>query len=302
MSGRGHCDKRFDGDSIPRTMAFTLVAPERPEEACALLADRDHGTAMVLAGGTDLLLDLDEGRFRPQRVVSLRNLPWRYLTWDGPALRIGSTLPLSDLEADPRVRAELPGLHSAVAAVGSLALRHRATLGGNLGRSAPASDLLPILLALDARVNLVGLEGPRTLAVDDFILGSRRTALSPDELIESVTVPAAVRCAYVWQRVRPANDISQVGVAVAGRTDGPGWRVALGGVPPRPTRVRAAEAILRSATPAADEVDAASRAASQNAPFVTDKRATEGYRRHLVGTLVRRAIETAVRTSRTSPS
>lgn len=281
-------------------MGFSLVAPNAPEEACALLGQGADGEVVALAGGTDLLLDLDDGRARPRTVVSLRRMPWRFLRWRGTELTIGSTLPLSEVETDPRVRSRLPGLAEAVGAVGSLALRHRATLGGNVGRAAPASDLLPILLALDARVRIVAAQGTRTVPLDDLLVGSRRTGLARGELIESITVPRTVPCAYLWQRVRPANDISQVGVAVAAPARGGGWRVALGGVPPRPVRLKEAEAALASRDPTDLEVELAARYASEHAPFVTDRRATEAYRRRLVGTLVRQAVR-RLRPSPTSP-
>ena len=204
-------------------------------------------------------------------------------------MRIGSTLPLSELDEDERLRREIPGLWQAVHAVGGVALRHRATIGGNLARSAPASDLLPMLLALDATVELVGPHGPRVVDLDKFLQASRQTALTPGELIRSVEIPEARPSEYRWQRVRPANDISQVGVAVARSRIEPEWRIALGGVSPRPMRVEEAERLL-SPEPSEEEIrEAASRAAAR-APFATGKRASEEYRRLLVRTLVTRAI------------
>ncbi|MCI4360909.1 MAG: FAD binding domain-containing protein [Thermoplasmata archaeon] len=282
-------------------MAFTVVAPDLPEEACRLLADPARADVWAIAGGTDLLLDVDDDRCHPSLLVSLRKLPWRFLRWEGRSLTIGSTLPLSELERDPRVERELAGVFSAVRAVGSLPLRHRATLGGNLGRSAPSSDLIPVLLALDARVQLVGTSGRRLVPLAELVLGSRRTALDPGELIESVLVPESNPCAYVWQRVRPANDVSQVGVAAAASEPGSDWRIALGGVPPRAVRITAAEAELKSPSPTEAEVRRAGEAAAESAPFVTDRRATEAYRRRLVGVLVRRAVAETVAARRALP-
>ena len=194
---------------------FDVVTPASVDEAIASLRAHGAGRTAVLAGGTDLLLDIDDGRTAPTRVVSLRRLPWRTLDWVDGALTIGSTLPLRSIEDDPEVRRRLPGLWQAVHAVGSVALRHRATIGGNLGRAAPASDIIPMLLALDAQVDLVGPEGDRRLPVDDFVRASRRTALAAGELIRSVRVPESRPSAFLWQRVRSANDISQIAVAVA---------------------------------------------------------------------------------------
>jgi CO/xanthine dehydrogenase FAD-binding subunit len=275
---------------------FELLAPASEDEALRALRSAPEGGVGVLAGGTDLLLDLDEGRTAPARVVSLRRLPWRTLDWVGPSLHIGSTLPLRSLENDADVRRRFPGLWQAVRAVGSVALRHRATLGGNLGRAAPASDLIPVLLALDAEVEVVGPAAARRLSVDRFVRASRRTALEAHELIRSVRLPEARASAYLWQRVRPANDISQLAVAVAYSRDASAWRVAVGGVPPRATLLPEVAAALGSERPGEDEVAAAAARASREVAIVADRRASEEYRRRLVATLLRRAVHHAVGT------
>ena len=269
---------------------FDLVVPATPDEAVATLHATAPGEVAILAGGTDLLFDLEEGRTTPRRVVSLRRLPWRTLDWNGPTLTIGSTLPLRTLELDPDVRARVPGLYAAVRAVGSVALRHRATLGGNLGRSAPASDLIPMLLALDAEVELVGPAGVRTVSVDRFVRGSRDTALAPGELIRAVRIPEARPSAYLWQRVRPFHDISHMAVAVAYSPATRRFRVAVAGFPPRPLLVPEAEVALGSGSPDDAAVARAAEALARHAPITADRRASEEYRRQLVGPLLRRAV------------
>lgn len=275
-------------------MSFQLVQPSTPGEAIRLLSRSAAGEIAVLAGGTDLLFDLDQARIAPAQVLSLRKLPWRYLRWEGNSLVVGSTLPLRALELDPHVQSRLPGLWEAIRDVGSPALRSRATLGGNLGRCSPASDLIPILLALDARVRIVGPSGVREHPVDIVLQESRRTSLGPAELIESVILPASAPSTYLWQRVQPVNDISQVGVAAAFVPEGPHWRIALGGLQPRARRLSEAEAMLRSARPTHLEMELAAQEAARRAEFVSDKRATESYRRRLVSVLVRRAIQTTL--------
>jgi CO/xanthine dehydrogenase FAD-binding subunit len=272
---------------------FDLVAPATPDEAIAVLHAGGPGEVFVLAGGTDLLFDLDEERAAPRRVLSLRRLPWATLDWNGPSLTIGSTLSLRALENDPDVRARLPGLYAAVRAVGSVALRHRATLGGNLGRSAPASDLVPMLLALDAEVDLIGPHGQRTLSVDQFVRGSRNTALGPGELIRSVRIAEPRPSAYLLQRVRPFHDISHMAVAVAYSRARARWRVAVSGFPPRPLLVPEAEAALGGPSPNEIALGRAAEAAARHAPIVADKRASEEYRRQIVRPLLVRAIRAA---------
>lgn len=269
---------------------FELLTPRSVDDAIAALRAA-HGTDVaVLAGGTDLLLDIDDGRAAPSRLLSLRRLPWRTLDWVDGAPTVGSTLPLRSLEDDPELPRRLPGLWQAVHAVGSVALRHRATLGGNLGRAAPASDLVPMLLALDATVDLVGPDGDRRVAVDEFVRASRRTGLGPGELIRSVRIPEARPSAYLWQRVRPANDISQIAVAVAFSPSRRGWSVAVGGMPPRPVLLRDVADGLGAGRPDDGALRAASERASREVEIAADQRASEEYRRRLVGTLLGRAV------------
>lgn len=277
-------------------MSFSLIAPATPAEAFRALQADPVGTTFAIAGGTDLLRDVDDGRIRPVQVVSLRNLPWRNLTHDERGVTIGSTLPFREMELDARLRTEYPGLWESIRSVGSVALRHRATLGGNLARASAASDLIPILLAHDAVVDLAGADGARALPIAGFVLGSRRTALRSGELIRSVRIPHPGPSTYMWQRVRPANDISQVGVAALRPIDGSGWRVALGGVAPVARRIPEVESCLRAPVPSDLEIAEAASEASERAPFVSDKRASESYRRQLVGVLVERALR-AVRST-----
>lgn len=280
---------------------FVLVAPSSVEAAIAEMRTGEPGEVAVLAGGTDVLFDLDSAKSAPRRVVSLRHLPWRTADWNGPVLTVGSTLPLRSIERDPELARQHPGLFQAIRAVGSVQLRHRATLGGNLGRAAPASDLIPILLALDAEVDLVGPTGARTMPVDRFIVGPRRTALAAGELIRSVRFPEPRPSAYLWQRVRPANDISQIAVAAAYSPSEHRWALAVGGIPPRALRLPEAEASLRTATPAEEEVRAASERAAGHLTIASDRRASEEYRRHLVATLIERAVRSVAASARGGP-
>ncbi|MHB8352005.1 MAG: FAD binding domain-containing protein [Thermoplasmata archaeon] len=264
---------------------FRIETPETPAEAHRLLA---RPGAMALGGGTDLLLDLESGRAEASTLVSLRKLPFRSVGWEGDTLRIGATAPLARVEAVPGLSDRIPGLATAVGAVGSPALRQRATLGGNLVRCAPTSDLLPILIALEATVEIGGPAGARSIPVEELGEGSRRTRLAPGELLQSIRVPAAPS-AYLWQRVRPAHDISQVGVAVA-RTGAGRWAIAVGGVQPMAIRLRRAEESLQGRGPSEAQIEEAADRAAADAPFGTDRRATETYRRQLLRVLVGRAV------------
>ena len=281
---------------------FRLLVPVTETEALAELAQGPPGSVAVLAGGTDLLADLDEGRLDPSRVLSLRRLPWKGHAWSHGSLTIGSTEPLSDLEADDALARRLPALAQGITAVGSPALRRQATIGGNLGRAAPASDLVPVLLALDAEVEVVGPAGSRRIPIDGFLRSSRATALGPGELIRSVRVPEErPTSAYVWQRVRPENDISQIGVSVAYAPGDGRWRVSLGGVPPRPLLVAEVAAELTGPRPGMREIDLAAGRLAAHPALVTDRRATEEHRRRLAAVLCARAVGLALSPSGAGP-
>lgn len=271
-----------------------LLTPRTEAEALASLAGASPGSIAVLAGGTDLLLDLDEGRLRPQRLLSLRRLPWREHRWDDRGLRVGATEPLRGIERDPELSRQFPALAQAIAAVGSPALRRQATFGGNLGRAAPASDLAPVMLVLDAEAELIGPNGPRGVPVDLLLRSSRSPALEPAELVRAVRFPERrPASAYLWQRVRPANDISQIGVAVAYSPSDRRWRLALGGVPPRAFLAREPAALLEGVEPTAEQVGRAATLLASSPSLVSDRRATGEQRRRLTELLCLCAVQRA---------
>jgi xanthine dehydrogenase FAD-binding subunit len=280
-------------DRLAPSVPFRLETPETPEAAVRMLADAAEGTVTVVAGGTDLLLDLDAGRTDPSTVLSLRRLPWAGISWSDTGVRIGSLRSLRDVELSNEVVSGLPGLHEAVRAVGSVPLRRQATLGGNIVRGSSASDLLPILLALEAKIGLFGPEGARVVALDELLDRPRRPRLRPGELLAWIDLPRVSPSAFAWQRVRPANDISQVSVAAARSRDGTGWRIALGGVPGVPRRLPEVEQLLNAPLPSDAAIEAAGARTEQVAPFGSDRRASAPYRLRVAGVLARRAIALA---------
>jgi CO/xanthine dehydrogenase FAD-binding subunit len=284
-------------------MSFALYRPRTFEEAFDLLDREAERPVLPLAGGTDLLLAMEFGRQNPSGLLSLSRLPLDTLEVRPDEIVVGATLPLRTLERRPEVEARLPGLLEAVREVGSVQLRHRATMGGNLVRAAPASDLLPPLLSLSARVVLRSREGRRELPVEQFLRASWTTELRRGELLEAVRIPAPRAGAYRWQRVRPANAISQVGVAVAlhPSSSGSPWRVAAGGTEPTASRLVRTEAELPAVDPSEAEIEAACARAAEEASFRADLRAGEDYRRHLLKVLLRRTLEATRERSRRLP-
>jgi len=274
---------------------FAYHRPASLAEACRILAAEPG--AVVLAGGTDVLVHLRQpwrGQ-RPTAVVSIRRIPeLQGITVTAHAVRLGALVTLTELMAHPVVAREFPVLPFTARYMGSPAIRNLATVGGNLCNASPAADLPPVLLTLDAEVGIVGLRGERRLPLEAFFRGPGQTALGAGELLAWVEFPRRPRrIAYERLDVRRAMDIAIAGAALGlEAVDGQVRvaRVALCAVAPTPLRVPEAEAVLVEGglTDAAIEV-AAQRAMAAARP-IDDVRASAGYRREMVGTLVHRGL------------
>jgi len=212
------------------------------------------------------------------------------------AIRLGALTTLTALMEQPIIAAEYPVLPATARYMGSPAIRHLATVGGNLCNASPAADLSPVLLVLDAEVGIVGPGGARRLPLERFFRGPGLTALAADELLAWVQWPrmhAGWDVRYERLDVRRAMDIAIVGVALALRRDGARVaeaRLALGAVAPTPLRVPEAEAALVTGGLAPAAVERAAELAMAAARPISDVRATAEYRREMVGALVRRAL------------
>jgi CO/xanthine dehydrogenase FAD-binding subunit len=259
----------------------------------ALDARAAHPDWMVLAGGTDLMVNANH-RVAPAGILDLWRLPpiGSVRSADG-AIEIGAGATWLEVERHPEVRGELPALAAAAREIGALQIQARATLGGNVGTSSPVGDSLPVLLALDAELELASVRGRRRVAYREFCTGYRTTQLAADELIVAAHVPVpgpATRTAWRKVGTRRAQSISKVmGAAAIGRDGGiVAWaRVALGAVADRPIRLAAVEAAVRGVR--LGEAAAAAREAMRAAiQPIDDVRSTASYRREVAENLVAR--------------
>lgn len=254
----------------------------------ALLAlARPGAPTQVLAGGTDLMVELRTGRARPERVVDVWKLDeLRGVRAEAAGLRIGALATCAELRRDPQVAHGAALVAQACAEVGAEQIQARATLGGNLGTASPAADLNPALVALGARVRLVSLQGSRELDCEEFLAGYRRTLRRPDELVESVLVPtrpAGERCGLRKVGTRRAQSISKLVVALALSVEGQriaSLRAAAGSVGPRTLRLSALEgALLGAPLELAALRAAARRSAHDDIAPIDDVRSSASYRR-----------------------
>jgi CO/xanthine dehydrogenase FAD-binding subunit len=257
--------------------------------------------ADLLAGGTDLMVEVNFGHRRPSRIVALRRVEelhgWRR---EDRRFDLGALTTYRQIEDE--LATELPALAAAARTVGSPQIRNAGTVGGNIGTASPAGDALPLLVALDADVVCDGVDGRRTVTLRDFITGPKQTDRRPGELISRVRFDA---CAGPQQflKVGPRNAmaISTACLALVADTDARRIRVGTGSVAPRPLRPAEAEAFASEAIDwdagamAPDDVDTFGTMVSGAVSPVTDHRGTEAYRRHAVGVLARRALVRALR-------
>ena len=263
-------------------------------QATTLLAENPE--AQALAGGTDLLVDLRERRRTPHLLVDVSGLPelGGIAAVDGRT-RLGGGVTVAELAASSLVAERLPALHAAAHDFADFLTRNKATLGGNLANASPGADLVVPLLALDAHVVLTGPSGERTLPLDKFLVGPRRSALRAGELVRQVLVSLS-GAAQFWYKLglKRGGAIAVVSVATWLRLDGDGRcqdvRIALGAVAPRPFRATEAEAALvgEALTPGAI-ARAAEQAAAAARP-ITDVRGGADYRTAMVRALVARAL------------
>lgn len=276
-------------------------APNSLDQAVALLAG-EPGEARVLAGGTDLLVQMRTDVIAPVLVVDIKGIAeTRQIKEEGGGFRIGAAVTGAELKEHTRLRAVWPGVVEAANLIGSTQVQGRASMGGNLCNGSPAADSVPALIVASAKATIVGPKGRRELAVEDIMLAPRKLALTKGEIIASFFLPpkpARTADAYLRFIPRTEMDIAVVGCGVCLTLDAGGTctaaRVSLGAVAPRPLLVAdAAKALIGSKLDdaAMQKLDAAARAACQP---IDDKRGTKDYRIKVAGVLARRTAQIAL--------
>jgi CO/xanthine dehydrogenase FAD-binding subunit len=275
---------------------FAYVRPTRLADALDLLAD--DADARPLAGGTDLIIRLRDGSLRPRTVVDVKGIAEldRDIRVEDGWLHVGARVTMTDLLHDDRIRADYTALAEAAAYVGSVQIRNRATLVGNICNASPAADTAPALLVYGARVAAVGPGGRRTIPLDEVFVRSGVTTLLPGELVEAIEMPlpSGRRGAVHARRTRRrGHDLASVTLAVAIEQDGR-TRVSYGSVGPRPVLVTDESGVL-SDPGASDDArrDRLDTIFAQASPSPTSMRASPGYRLAMLRVMGLRAIASA---------
>ena len=280
----------------------TVTIATSIDDACAAL-DADP-EALVIAGGTDLMVEVNRGTRSVGNVVAVDRVPelqgWSLEGDRSNVLRLGAGTTCADL-AEPSLAKLVPALAQAARTVGSPQIRNAATLGGNLATASPAGDMLPVLAALDAEVELRSSTSTRHLPLDEFVVGVKVNALVPGELITAIRVPV-LDGPQEFLKVGTRNAMVIAVTSLALVVDRPGRtvRVALGSVAPVPVRAIEAEVLAAErcdfdgmCVPSDEVVDRFAVLVADAARPIDDHRGSAAYRRHAVGVLARRAIRRA---------
>ena len=279
-------------------LASHYIIPETLEEALdALAAHSAVGPTRLIAGGTDVLVEIDGGAPPPRTLIDISRLPGLdQITLAEDGIHIGPLVTHNLAVASPLLQAHAWPLVRACWEVGSPQIRNRGTLAGNLATASPANDTIPAFWVLDARLTLASVRGRRTLSLPEFFLGVRRTALQPDEMIVDIVVPVpppTARGAFIKVGLRRAQAISLVNIALLLDFDGPvvrAARIALGSVAPTIVRAHAAEEALIGHPLTPERIDEAAARVQEAIRPIDDVRASAAYRRHLAEVITRRAL------------
>lgn len=283
--------------------AYGYVAPTSLDEMLGLLSEHAGSgkRAQVIAGGTDLLVQMRSIDRGPRTILDIKKLDeTNRLTLDGDQIFIGAALSSAVLNENEALASLLPGLLEAADLIGSTQIQGRATLGGNLCNASPAGDTIPAMIAVGAVCVIAGKSGTRRLPVEDFVTGVGSNALADDEFLLGLEIPTPQgRTADAYLRFIPRTemDIAVAGCGVALTLDESGTctaaRVAIGAVAPTALLVpAAADALIGTAADDA-ALAAAGAACSEAASPISDKRGTVEYRRKVVAVLCRRAAASA---------
>jgi carbon-monoxide dehydrogenase medium subunit len=276
---------------------FDYFAPQTLPEALELL-DKHGQEAKLLAGGTDLIVNLRARERCPKSVIDIKGLKELNLfSYDEKrGLNVGAAVTINKLLDHDEVSKNYSILSEAISTIGDYEIRNRATLAGNICNASPAADSAPALLVLDANVNVVSRKGKRTVPVRDFFAGVKKTVLASNEIVTSIDVPPppkGSRGAYLKARRTVGEDLCVVGVGglvAANAKSGRSVRLAYSSVAPTPIRAFEAERIFEKAKPVDELLDEAMPIVRKTVSPISDVRGGKEYRANLVEVLTMRLV------------
>ena len=279
---------------------FDYLEPTSVAEACKLL--KQHGSeAKVFAGGAHVTILMKQGLYQPKALVNIKRIPeLKGIKFDAAeGLSIGALVTHREIETSTLVKDKQPVLCAAEREVANIRVRNMGTIGGNLASGEPLTDLSQIFIALDGVLRITGSSGQRTIPVEKLFLDFYTTSLAEDEIITNVVIPPLPpRSGIEYIRFSSSSvvDKPSAGVAVRLTLDKEAVqtaRVVLGCVGPTPVRARKAEELITGKRPTEELIAEAGALAAQECSPTSDLRGSEGYKRAIVRTLVKRALTAA---------
>lgn len=280
---------------------FEYLVPKTLEEACAKLVELGP-CAKVMAGATDLIPPMKDKVIKPEYLLDIKHIPGLdVLSYDEEkGLTIGALTTLRTIENSTVVKEKLPAVAQAAKYVASPQIRTKGTMAGNICNASPSCDTAPILLVSGATLNVQGPNGTRTIGIDDFFVGVKKTSLQPGEILTSIQVPAlreGEHSAYIKHSVRKAMDLAIIGVAAKIRIENgicTDAKIALGGVAITPIRAPKAEEILIGKQLTDEVIAEAAVAAMNSCSPISDIRASAEYRKDMIRVFTKRAVKQAM--------
>lgn len=281
---------------MPVAHEFEYFKPTTLDEAISLLSKYD-GSARVLAGGTDLALKIKEGTETPDVVVDIKGIEvLKRLDFENNHLFVGSLVTFSNLIDSQLVIEKFPLLRDASSTIGSVGIRNRATMAGNICSAVPSLDSGPALLVYEAEVLTKSADGGRTIPIDEWFVGPKQSALKTGEIVTGISVPLPEEtCAgcYVKLGRYAGEDLAQAGVGILA-LEGNEYRVAFCAVGPVPRRSEKIEALLNGNELTGTLIEEAKALIPEEISPITDIRSSKEYRMLMVKVMFERGIKAAV--------
>ena len=278
---------------------FEYFEPLSVNEAISLLT-KYKKEAKILAGGTDLTVNLKHDVIRPKYVINIGAIPkLNYIDFDhGKELKIGALTTMRALIESTELSKTCPVIPQAVSQLGNPAIRNVATLGGNLCNASPAADSAPVLIGLSAKAKIVGPDGVRVIPLEDFFSGPHSNVLKVGEILTEIQVPvppANTKGVYLKYGGRGVADLAIVGVAIIANIEAKNKvcndiKIVLGSVAPTPMRAKKAEESIKGQVITEALIDKSAQIAAGEARPITDNRSSAEYRKTLVNVYVKRAL------------
>jgi carbon-monoxide dehydrogenase medium subunit len=286
---------------------FEFVSPSSIDEAVKTLASNGDNVR-ILAGGTDMLVQMRAGRRTAPLVVDIKGIPeLNAVSYDASkGLTLGAAVPCYKIYQDKTLAEAYPGLMDSASLIGGIQIQGRASIGGNICNAAPSGDAIPAVIALGGVCNVAGPNGNREILVEDFCTAPGQNALQNGELLVSISIPAPqANSGANYQRFIPRNemDIAVAGVGSSVVLDSSGQnfvsaRISLASVAPTPVFAKEAGDSLAGKAVSEESIQQASELAQAAAKPISDMRGTIRQRTHLIGVLTRRTLNNAIERAR----